>query len=222
MRFTVVIPALNEAAHIASAVASAGTEPVIVVDAGSTDATAAIAREAGALVLSESGGRGAQQNSGATNAGTEALLFLHADSLLPVGWQDAAGQLLSRPDVALGAFSLSIGNARPLEKMIEAVANVRSRALSLPYGDQALFLTQDMFSRLGGFRPIPVMEDFDLVVRARRLGRVQTLPQSVTTSNRRWRQVGALKTLLINQAMLAGWALDVPPDRLANFYRKVR
>ncbi|MGB3721541.1 MAG: TIGR04283 family arsenosugar biosynthesis glycosyltransferase [Pacificimonas sp.] len=222
MRFSVVIPALNEAENIAACIASAKGAQVIVTDGGSGDATIDIARNHGADIIVGTGGRGAQQNAGAGHADGNALLFLHADTVLPTGWRAAAERLLARPEVAVGAFSLSIRDARNREAIIAGGANLRSRLLSLPYGDQALFLRRETFDRLGGFNPLPVMEDFDLVHRARKLGEVKTLPQTVTTSNRRWRRVGALRTLLINQAMLAGWAMDVPPERLARFYGRVR
>lgn len=225
MRFAVIIPALNEADQIGGAIASAAGAHVILADGGSTDETAAIAQRAGASVVVETGGRGRQANAGAAAAialGATALLFLHADSQLPPDWMPAAIRALDQPDVALGAFSLRIADARVQERVVAAGANLRSRLLRLPYGDQALFLRQDMFGALGGFRALPIMEDFDLVRRAGRIGRVLTLPQRVTTSPRRWRRMGTLRSVALNQAMLAGWSLGIAPDRLARLYRRTR
>ncbi|MBZ6377180.1 hypothetical protein B5C34_06215 [Pacificimonas flava] len=220
MTITVIIPALNEAGAIARTIESAAGAEIIVADGGSGDDTVAIARRLGAQAVEETGGRGAQQNAGAAMAGPgNPLLFLHADTLLPSGWMQDVEQLLSRTDTALGAFSLRIADARPAEKVIAAGASLRSRCFGLPYGDQALFLRRDAFDRLGGFRPLPIMEDYDLVRRARTLGRVVTLQALVETSPRRWRSKGALRSVAINQAMLAGWHLGLSPERLARLYR---
>lgn len=223
MTFAVIIPALNEADQIGGAIASAAGALVVLADGGSTDETVAIARCAGAEVVTETGGRGRQANAGAAAAiarGATALLFLHADSRLPPDWTPAAIRALDEPGVALGAFSLCIADARLRERIVAAGANMRSRLLHLPYGDQALFLRKEMFCALGGFRPLPIMEDFDLVRRAGRTGRVLILPQRVSTSPRRWRRMGTLRSVILNQAMLAGWTLGIGPDRLARLYRR--
>jgi rSAM/selenodomain-associated transferase 2 len=216
VRIGVVVPALNEAAVIATALARLCGVPVTVADGGSDDGTRERAEAAGARVVVETGGRGAQQNAGAaTLADVDALLFLHADTILPGGWQAEVERILAG-GAALGAFRLAI----PGHPLIAAGANARSRLLALPYGDQALFLRRSTFDALGGFRPLPIMEDFDLVRRARRLGPVRLARMAVTTSNRRWRRRGAVRATLVNQLMLAGWALGVAPDRLAAFYRR--
>lgn len=216
MNIGIVIPTLNEAALIGAAIARLGEARIVVADGGSDDQTIEIAEQAKATVVIERGGRGAQQNAGAKALGdVDALLFLHADTVLPVGWQRAVERVLNG-GAALGAFSLAI----PGHTLIAAGANLRSRLLSLPYGDQALFMRRSAFERLGGFRPLPIMEDFDLVRRASRLGRIATSPMKVTTSDRRWRRRGALRTTVINQMMLAGWAIGIAPARLAAFYRR--
>lgn len=220
MSVSVIIPALNEAASIGTAIESARPADVIVADGESRDGTANIAREHGARVVVDGVGRGAQLNAGAAAAGGELLLFLHADTTLPGGWQAHVVRTLADRSVAVGAFSLAIAGAGRRETIAAAGANLRSHLLGLPYGDQALFLRREVFDALGGFRPLPIMEDFDFVQRAKALGRVVTLPLAVETSPRRWRQRGPFRTVLINQLMLAGWKAGLPPERLARFYRQ--
>lgn len=221
-RFAVIIPTLNEGALIGEAVARLTGIEVIVADGESTDDTCAEAERAGARLVVADGGRGAQMNAGAAAARAMHLLFLHADTRLPPDWDRLAADALARPGVVLGAFSLDIADARPAERLIAAGANLRSRLFGMPYGDQALFCSRGTFAALGGFRELPIMEDFDFVRRAKRLGRVALLPRKVHTSPRRWRARGAVKTLFINQAILAGWAAGIAPERLARLYRGTR
>lgn len=223
MSLAVVIPTLNEAPNIAAALAAVLAAPgveAIVVDGGSRDGTPELAAKAGARVLTAAGGRAARQNAGATAATADLLLFLHADTRLPAGWADAVRQALADPTVVLGAFSLAIDGATPAERLVAAGANWRSRTWGVPYGDQALFLRRTTFERLGGFAPLPIMEDWDLARRAGALGRIRVLDLAAVTSPRRWRTLGVARTLWRNQLMLLGWRLGLAPDRLAAFYRR--
>ena len=219
---SVVIPALNEAGQIAetlSALARSSNVEIIVVDGGSTDATVAVARAAGIRVLEARPPRSIQMNAGAAAAGGNLLLFLHADTRLPAGFETQVRQTLARPRVAAGAFRLKIdGNQRGL-RTIEAVANWRSRVLQMPYGDQALFLRSYTFWESGAFPPIPIMEDFELVRRLKRRGRIALAPGCAETSARRWLRLGAVKTWLVNQCVIAAYCAGVSPQRLAAWYR---
>ena len=218
---SVIIPALNEADCIQEAIESARADnnaEVIVVDGGSRDETVSIAKSSGAGVLTASGGRAGQQNQGAEAARGEILLFLHADSELPSDYGQAARELLQEPEVALGAFSLHIRGSSGLLYLIEKAANLRSGLLRLPYGDQALFLRKRDFRALGGFARMRIMEDYDLVRRARKRGRIRTLQSRVTTSARRWRARGLFSATLLNQLMVLGYCLGVSTQRLASLY----
>ena len=221
MTIDVVIPTLDEAAAVAAAVASAvgpGIE-TFVADGGSRDDTRQIAERAGARVLLVQGGRATQQNAGARAGDGELLLFLHADTLLPEGWTKRVRDALADPCVALGAFRLSIADATRAERLIAAAANLRSRSFGVPYGDQALFLRRETFDALGGFASLPFMEDRELALRARKLGRIALVDIAVETSPRRWRRLGPARTTLLNAAMIAGYRLGVAPERLARVYR---
>jgi len=219
---SVIIPTLNEADRLAATLAPLRREPdleLIVTDGGSTDATVAIARDFGALVVQGEPGRARQQNRGAAAATGTILLFLHADTILPSGFGGAVRKCLAQSGVAAGAFRLAIAGTRRGLRLIETVANWRARLLQLPYGDQALFLPRSTFTRLGGFPELEIMEDFELVRRLKKLGKIDLLKISARTSDRRWRALGLVRTTLINQAVLIGYFLRCSPYSLASWYR---
>jgi rSAM/selenodomain-associated transferase 2/rSAM/selenodomain-associated transferase 1 len=219
---SVIIPALNESGCLPRALASIGDRSgveKIVVDGGSTDGTAQLATAHGATVLTAPPSRAKQMNAGAALAQGEVLIFLHADTRLPKGFEKSVRACLRRPGVVLGAFRLRIDHRARRLRIIERVANWRSRYLKMPYGDQALFLEKSVFQKLGGYADIPIMEDFDLVRRARKYGRVTVAPAAVVTSARRWENLGVLRTWLVNQAMIFGHCIGISPQRLAAWYR---
>jgi rSAM/selenodomain-associated transferase 2/rSAM/selenodomain-associated transferase 1 len=221
-RISVVIPALNEEEHLEAALESVTREPdieVIVVDGGSTDGTAGLALARGARLLTTNAQRARQMNAGAAAASAPVLLFLHGDTRLPPGFSGHALELLGGRGTAAGAFRLAVaGRSRGL-RLVEGLANARSRLLHLPYGDQGLFVMADLFRRLGGFPELPIMEDVVFVRRLKERGRIAIAPCSALTSDRRWRRLGILRTTLVNQAVFTGFFLGVDPARLAGWYR---
>jgi len=222
-RISVVIPTLDEAEELAATLDSidrGGDAEVIVVDAGSRDHTCRIAGRGGALVLGGVQGRGRQMNAGAAVAGGRYLLFLHADTCLPPGFDGQVRRTLESPGVAAGAFALRIRHAAGSLKLIERSANFRARRLQMPYGDQSLFLRAETFHRVGGFPDLPIMEDFCLVRSLRKEGRIRILPAAATTSDRRWRALGPWRTTVINQLVVLGYHLGISPRTLANWYRR--
>jgi rSAM/selenodomain-associated transferase 2 len=221
MTISVVIPTLDEAAAIAAAVAGArralGACEVIVVDAGSRDGTAAAAAAAGATVVTALGSRADAMNLGASVASGDVLLFLHADTLLPAGAAAAVATALER--TGAGAFRIRFDRPRVV---LERLVNLRSRVLKVVYGDQALFASRAAFDRVGGFRPIPTMEDRDLAARLRRAGGLTVVPLAVTTSSRRHRHDGQVRTIARHWLIQLLYTLRVPPERLARIYPPVR
>jgi len=218
LSISVVIPTRNEAAHVGAtldAVLRGDVAEVIVADCGSDDDTAALAAQRGVKVVTSSAGRGTQQNAGAQAASGDVLLFVHADTALPAGFDDEVRRLLDDRDVAAGAFRLAIDTPGRLYRVVEALANWRSRFLSAPYGDQAIFLRRGVFDAVGGFPDAPLMEDVALLRKLRRRGRIAISPLSVTTSARRWTRYGAIRTTLLNQVCLAAYWLGVRPARIA-------
>ena len=217
---SVVIPALDEADRLPEAIRSAARAPLvetIVVDGGSRDSTAEVARELGARLVVSPPGRAVQMNNGAAAARGEVLLFLHADTRLPFDYLQQIESLLSMPGVVAGAFRLALDDSRFSLRSIESAANWRSVYRQLPYGDQALFLTRQRFEESDGFRDLPVMEDYDLVRRLRKRGRIAIATSPVITSARRWLARGIWRTTLMHQRMILGWHLGISPQRLARW-----
>jgi rSAM/selenodomain-associated transferase 2 len=157
-------------------------------------------------------------NFGAAMAQSPILLFLHADTRLPRDFAESVRRTLALEDVVAGAFELRIESARRGLRVIERLANIRSRALQMPYGDQALFLMAEIFRQSGGFPEIPLMEDFNFVRRLKRRGRIAIVPAPALTSARRWTERGVLRQTLLNQSLICATLLGVSPDRLARWY----
>ena len=220
---SIIIPTLNEAESIAttmkSAQAATGIE-IIVADGKSSDGTGEMAKELGARVLTITGGRARQVNAGAMAASSDVLLFLHGDTRLPDGYDQHVLNLLAKPGTAAGAFALGIDSPEIGLRIIEKLANFRSRFFQMPYGDQAIFLKASLFRSIGGLPDIPIMEDFVFMRRVKKEGRVVIAPVAVTTSSRRWKELGILKTTLINQVVLLAYFLGSDHKRLARWYRK--
>lgn len=219
---SVIIPTLNEAAHIEKTISSARSADaeILVVDGGSKDGTVEKADKAGAAVVPGPRGRALQQNRGAAEAKGRVLLFLHADTALPKDYVAQVFETLMDRRVLLGAFRFKTDLDQPLMRGIEFTTNIRSRCLRLPYGDQALFVRKAGFETAGGFPEMPIAEDLFLVRQVSKLGRIAIAPAHVTTSARRWREKGVLRTTLINQLILAGLALGISPRTLARLYRQ--
>ena len=222
---SVVIPTFNEAHGIQSTLKQFESVPdveIIVADGGSTDATVQLAEASGAAVVKSNKGRGVQMNTGAAVSSGEMLLFLHADARLPDGFRQIIAQSLrDRADIA-GAFRLQIDAPDRLLRLIEHGAYLRSRWLQLPYGDQALFMRAKTFFEMNGFRNWPLMEDYDLSQRLRKLGRIRILSESVTVSARRWQRLGIVRTTLINQLCAAGFRVGCSPEQLSRLYSRFR
>ncbi len=218
---SIIIPTLDEAGFIAGTLASipkgAGLE-VIVVDGGSRDDTPAIAQSLGALVLSSSPGRARQMNLGAATSKGDILLFLHADTRLPESFSELIRRSFGMARVVAGAFRLELAPPIKGSAFIERMANLRAEKLKLPYGDQAIFVSAKIFKELGGYNEIPLLEDVDLVRRLRKVGRLAVVPVPVVTSSRRWQKLGVWRTTWINQLILIGFFLGIPPRILARWY----
>lgn len=221
---SVIVPALDDARLIGAAVASARAalaHEVIVVDGGSRDLTRQTAEAAGAQIVDSPPGRAVQMNAGAARASGEVLLFLHADTLLPAGGCRLAADALSSPAVSAGGFGFSVPDTARHSRLISAAGRWRARLGGLPWGDQALFMSRDVFRELGGFPEQPVMEDMELVHRLRRFGRVVTLPQRAITSARAWDEHGLLLPTAVNLAAIAAYRAGADPRRIAAWRSRI-
>ena len=222
VKLSVVIPALDEADRIAGAVASVavGANEIFVVDGGSSDGTPERARAAGAHVLSSPPGRARQLGVGAEVASGDVVLFLHADTSLAEGWDRALRRALVDPGVAGGAFRFRLEDRAWRLRWLEWGTRLRVAVLSLPYGDQALFVRRDVLDAIGGVPQVPILEDLDLVKQMRRHGRLALLSLPATTSARRYREAGALRTALRHLVAAVAWALGRDRARIATWVRR--
>jgi len=217
-----VVPTLNAAAVLPSMLSSLNGIEVVIADGGSTDETVSLGRAGEASVVEAPPGRGAQLAAGAEAAltrGAAWLLFLHADTVLPAGWGDEVRRFMvddgNRDKAAYFRFGLDDGSASA--RRLEAMVAWRSRVLALPYGDQGLLISRELYERIGGFRPLPIMEDVDIV---RRLGRrrLQAMAGRALTSAAKFRRRGYLLRSTRNLFCLALFFLGVPTPLIARIY----
>lgn len=224
---SVVIPALNAEATLAGALAalvpgamSGLVKEVIIVDGGSTDGTLRIADEAGARIVHAPRGRGAQLAAGAAVARAPWLLFLHADTVIEPDFEAEIAAFCantSPADRKAAVFRFSLDDPGKAARLLETIVRLRTWAFGLPYGDQGLLIGGGAYRDLGGYRPIPLMEDVDIV---RRLGRraLTRFEARARTSAERYRRDGYLRRMARNLMCLTLYFAGVPPQRIARLY----
>jgi rSAM/selenodomain-associated transferase 2 len=222
MTLSIIMPMLNEAAGIETALQAlvplrARGAKVIVVDGGSNDGTAELARPLSDYVLSARRGRGLQMNAGAAAAKGEVLLFLHADTRLPDNADRLILEGLAHTGRQWGRFDVRFDQGGLL-RLVALTMNLRSRATGIATGDQAMFVTRAAFDAAGGFPSIALMEDVALSARLKRVSCPLCLRARVTTSGRRWRQRGALRTILLMWHLRLRYFLGADPAHLARDY----
>jgi rSAM/selenodomain-associated transferase 2 len=213
-----VIPALNATDSLAAAIANiTWAAEIIVVDGGSTDGSAAVAAKLGARVIATPRGRGVQLAAGVAAASHDWLLLLHADTRLSPDAEAAVRSHLSHDPGRAGYFRFALDSADRRARRLERLVAWRCRMLALPYGDQALLIRRDLLRGVGGIRPLPLMEDVDLV---RRLGRRRLvgLDAAAITSAAKWERDGWLRRSACNLCCLSLWFAGVPPHRIARLY----
>jgi len=226
---SVVIPTYNAEATLGPtltalvrAVVDGTVQEAILVDGGSTDGTCAIADAAGTRLIRSKLGRGTQLRAGAATARGDWLLFLHADTVLEPGWAEEAEAFMERVakgrrTQAAAAFRFALDDDGTLPRMLESLVALRCFLFALPYGDQGLLISRRLYGELGGFRPIPLMEDVDLVRRLKRRQLVM-LQSRAMTSGIRYRREGYVARSLLNLSCMLLYFLRVPTSVLARLY----
>ncbi|MFL5903086.1 MAG: TIGR04283 family arsenosugar biosynthesis glycosyltransferase [Solirubrobacteraceae bacterium] len=222
----IVVPVLEEEQALAGVLDHLPVRPeveVIVVDGGSRDDTLAIARRhpLRPRVLVEPRGRARQLNLAAEVTRAPLLCFLHADSRLPPDGIASLLGALRDPALIGGNFALRFDGADRFSRVLTAWYSVQRRA-GIYYGDSTVWVRAAAFAALGGYRELPIMDDYDFVRRMERHGRTACLPGPATTSSRRWRALGVPRTVLSWLVIRWLWIAGVPAERLARLYRTVR
>ena len=217
---------LNEAATIASTLDAirrgAPEAEIVVVDGGSADASVAIARPLCDALISTTRGRAGQMNAGARASHGDALVFVHADTIVPSTFAADIASALSDAAVVGGRFDIQLDvHALPYQ-IIGAMISLRSRISRTGTGDQAIFVRRDVFDRLGGFPDFELCEDLEFSRRLKRAGRVACLRARVTTSARRWSRDGLLRTVVKMWLIRAMYLAGVPTARLKRMYSDTR
>lgn len=218
MKLSVIIPALNANHLLPAAVArlkAEGVDEIIIADGGSTPPPSGLGE--GVQVISAASGRGQQLQAGAAAATGDWLLLLHADTRLGDGWREAVRDHVRDHPGNAAFFRFALDDANPAARRLERVVALRCRLLALPYGDQGLLISRRLYGAVGGFRPIPLMEDVDIV---RRIGRARlvTLDVPAVTSAARYRREGYLRRMGRNLLCLSLFFAGVDPARIRKIY----
>ena len=235
MTISAIIPTLNEERIIMATLAhtaALGFDELIVVDGGSTDETPALVEsyrlstQSSALSpiqwVTAPCGRARQMNEGAKAIGGEILLFLHADTQLPDDAKTMIQTTLANQGIVGGRFDVRFDHPSKWGIIISRMMNWRSRLSGIATGDQALFVRRHIFEQIGGFADMPLMEDIDFSRRLKRKGATAAITATVTTSFRRWKQQGPLRTILLMWALRFLYWIGISPSHLVEWYKAVR
>jgi rSAM/selenodomain-associated transferase 2 len=225
MRISIIVPALNEAACIAETLSALrqleGEKEIILIDGGSSDDTRMIAAAEGATVIIAPTGRGTQLHAGALNATGDVLWFVHADTIPPAHALREILRYLGDPCVAAGNFGLLFDGPSRAARQLTAIYPFL-RMMGLCYGDSGIFIRRSVYDAIGGFRPLALFEDLDLLRRLRNSGRFVHLPSRIRTSSRRFEERNFAVMWMHWTALQILYWCGVSPNWLARWYRHVR
>lgn len=225
MRISVIIPVFNEGKNIAATLQRLerlDPDELIVVDGSSSDRTRQICQGFGVDLYVTPKGRAQQMNFGARRASGDVLLFLHADTRLPLTAFVDIRSALEDPRVVGGRFDLQLDAGGPMLKVIGFMISLRSRISKVATGDQAIFVRREIFAELGGYPDIPLMEDVAFSRALKRRGAVACLRSRVTTSARRWEQEGVWGTILKMWVLKSLYLAGISPAYLKRYYGDTR
>ncbi len=222
VKLSIIIPTLNEAAEIEETLQALQTlrqqgHQLIVTDGGSVDKTVTLATPLVDLVIHAPKGRARQMNTGVQHASGELLLFLHADTLLPLNSIDLISEAIKKKQ--WGRFDVQLSGRQPLLRLVEFMMNWRSRLSGIATGDQAIFVQRELFEKIGGYADIPLMEDIELSKRLKHHGRPACINTPLITSSRRWEAQGILNTILLMWRLRLAYFLGASPEQLIKRYQ---
>jgi len=225
-RISVIVPVLHEADSINSLIQHLYAQDfredyeIIVVDGDPDDETIGAIQHTEVKSIISASGRARQINAGADIATGDILLFLHADTRLPSGALQKISSVMEQERYVAGAFNLGMDSNSIALRIIARLGSLRSRLTRIPYGDQAIFIRRNYFSKLGCYRDIPLMEDVELMRRIKRSGdKIFIIPDRVTTSARRWETEGIIYCSLRNVIISNLYYMGVSPRKLVKYYR---
>ena len=225
MRISVIIPVLNEEKSIAATLLELQRlkpDELILVDGGSSDGTREVCQRFGVEFYPSPRGRARQMNFGAQRGTGDVLLFLHADTRLPLSAFDDIRSALQDQGVVGGRFDLQLDDARPMLRLVGFMISLRSRISKVGTGDQAIFVRREIFAELGGYPDIPLMEDVAFSRALKRRGAVACLRSCVVASARRWEREGIWSTILKMWMLKSLYLAGISPVRLKRYYGDTR
>lgn len=224
MRISIIIPTLNESKTIDATLRyleplrQQGHE-VIVVDGGSQDDTLKLANCGADKLLQTEPGRGHQMNTGASQASGDILWFVHADTHVPEKAAQQILEVLDNKNYHWGRFDIRLSGKSLLLRVVEKLMNLRSCITGIATGDQGIFVRRDTFTAIGGFMPLPLMEDIEISRRLKKWARPCCLHTKLITSSRRWEEKGVIRTILLMWRLRLAYALGVSPEKLVHAYK---
>ncbi len=222
-KLSIIIPVLNEEQLLARnqemfASLLRGGHEILVVDGGSQDNSIQTARELGCRVFPTRASRGHQLHYGAERSRHELLLFLHADTLLPLHAMEIVVQALSKSNRHWGRFNIRLSNPKLVFRVIAWFMNTRSCLTGIVTGDHAMFIRRECYFNCGGYSDIPIMEDIEFCLRLKRIASPVCLPDKVITSSRKWEQKGLFNTILTMWKLRLMFFFGIPPEKLVRRY----
>ena len=224
MRISVVIPTLNEAAELPATIEKLRALPeiseVIVADGGSTDDTVRLASSLQCRVVYSPRGRGTQMRAGAQMAFGEVIVFLHADTRVRLDFTEKIKQALKDAEVVAGGCYKIFREPSFLMRGSRARCWIRFQFLNRFMGDQAMFVRREVLERIGGVPDVPIMEEFELCRALRPEGRFALAETVVSTSARRFRARGVIRTYVRMWRVTLQYYFGTPLDELRRIYEK--
>lgn len=224
-----IIPTYNESALIEETLSNliyaiSDDDEIIVVDGKSEDKTLEIVNRFSEvrIIKCKQKGRAAQMNMGAEKAQKEFILFLHADSSINSIGINKLKQTIKNHNVSWGWFDLKLHSPRKIYRVLETLAQFRTRVISEPLGDHGIFIKKEVFNNVGGFPKIPIMEDVELVKKLKTVSKGTRINHGVESSVRRFENCGIIKTSLNMIFLRFFHFFGVSPQTLAKYYRPER